>query len=113
MTHSKEDAHDLMPARLAAHVPALYSQEENPDPTVWAVYFTPDFTWTWYVLEYSPVAPDGVERLCFGLVDGYDTELGYFCLDDLESVRGPLGLQIERDLSWKPRPLSQVKKELE
>src|SRR5260221_2241740 len=98
-----------MPAWLAAEVPALYSQEDVGDPTIRAKFFTPDSSWTWYVIEYSPVAPDGSERLCFGLVDGHEQEMGYFSLDELERVRGPLGLRIERDLWYTSQPLSAVR----
>jgi len=99
-----DNAHDLLPAWLAADVPALYSQEHTPDPVVRVKFFTPDSSWTWYVVEYS-----SADRLCFGLVDGFDCELGYFSVDELESVRGPLGLRVERDLWWKPVPLSAVR----
>ncbi len=34
----------------------------------------------------------------FGLVDGFERELGYFSLSELESVHGPYGVGIERDL---------------
>ncbi len=103
-TPQEDNAHDLMPPWLAAKLPALYSQERVADPLVQAKFFTPDSSWTWYVLEYSPT-----ERLCFGLVDGHELELGYFALAELESVRGPLGLHIERDLYFTPCPLSQVR----
>ena len=106
---ANDNAHILMPAWLAAEVPALYSQEGTEDPTIRTKFFTPDSSWTWYVLEYSAKAPDGAERLCFGLVDGHEKELGYFGLDDLSAVRGPMGLKIERDLYWTPCPLSQVR----
>jgi hypothetical protein len=107
-TPQADNAHDLMPSWLAADVPALYSQEGIADPLVRVKLFTPDSSWTWYVIEYSAVAPDGTPRLCFGLVDGHEQELGYFSVDELESVTGPLGLHIERDLYWSPCPLSQV-----
>lgn len=97
-------AHELMPAEIAATVPALYSQERVKDPTVHVKFFTPDSSWTWYVTEYDPG-----DRLCFGLVDGFEQEMGYFSLDELESVHGPLGLKIERDLWFKPCPLSKVR----
>lgn len=103
-----DNAHDLMPAWLAATVPALYATEGTADPVVRCKFFTPDSSWTWYVLEYSAVAPDGAERLCFGLVDGHEKELGYFDLASLEGVRGPMGLKIERDLYFVPCPLSKV-----
>jgi hypothetical protein len=45
----------------------------------------------------------------FGLVDGFEQELGYFSLKELEDTRGPLGLLIERDMHFKPQPLSVVR----
>jgi hypothetical protein len=108
-TPEHDDAHNLVPEWLAAELPPLYSQENVADPIVRVKFFTPDSSWTWWVLEYSAVAPDGTPRLCFGLVDGFEQELGYFALDELEQVRGPLGLQIERDLWWQPVPLSEVR----
>ena len=38
-----------------------------------------------------------------------EKELGYFTLAELESVTGPGGLKIERDLYFKPQPLSKFK----
>jgi DUF2958 family protein len=42
------------------------------------------------------------------LGEGCD-ELGYASLRELESIRRPLGLGIERDLYLKPTPLSQIR----
>lgn len=47
-----------------------------------------------------------MRRLFFGLVIGHEPELGYFSVDELEQVRGRLGLPIERDLHFTPAPLS-------
>lgn len=55
-----------------------------------------------YVVEFGPV-----DRLCFGLVVGHEREFGYFSLDELENIRGPLGLQVERNLYFEPKPVSQ------
>ena len=99
------EAHNLMPEALRAQLPGLYATEKSPDPTVWAKYFTPDSSWTWYVTEFDPT-----DKLCFGFVVGLDQELGYFSLSELEEVRGPMGLRIERDLSFTPTPLTQVQK---
>ncbi len=96
----------LMTEELRKKIPKLYSQEKEKDPVVYAKYFTPDSSWTWYVLEF-----DGKDTF-FGHVDGFEPELGYFSLSELESVKGPLGLEIERDLHWEPKPLSEVKKEV-
>ena len=103
-TSEEEDAHVLMPAALAAEVPALYATENEKDALARIKYFTPDCSWTWFVVEYDPE-----QRLCFGVVVGHERELGYFSLDELESARGPLGLRVERDLHFEPAPVSQCR----
>lgn len=92
----------LLPDDIAATLPRLYATEKEQDPTVRVKFFTPDSNWTWYVTEYDPE-----QGLCFGFVIGLDTELGYFSLEELESVHGPRGLPIERDLYFTPCPLSR------
>ena len=99
-----DDAHDLIPAELAAAIPKLYAAEKVKDPTAYLRWFTPDSNWTWWVLEYDPD-----ERLAFGLVKGMESELGYISLDELLAARGPLGLRVERDLHFRPKPLSQCR----
>jgi Protein of unknown function (DUF2958) len=103
---------------LLKTLPALYSQEDNPDPMVVCKFFTPDAGWTWYAIEGSPVDANGycdtdeekVAFLFFGLVCGFDVELGYFLLSELETFRSPFGLPVERDLHFQPTRLSVVKK---
>ncbi len=93
----------LMTADLRTQLPQLYSQEEVDDPKAIAKYFTPDSNWTWYATEF-----DGKDTF-FGLVDGFEKELGYFSLAELESVRGAFGLPVERDLWFEPTPISELK----
>jgi len=98
-----EDAHDLMPPWLAATVPALFATEHEFDPVVYAKLFMPDAGWMWYITEYDPVGQRGV-----GFVRGQE-DLVWISLDDLATVRGPMGLAIERDVMWQPTPLSRVR----
>ncbi len=95
---------ELMTQELRQRLPEIRSTENTPDPTVQAKFFTPWTSWTWYATEF-----DG-DDIFFGLVDGLETELGYFSLKELESIEGPGGLRIERDLHFKPTPLSEVRK---
>ena len=95
-------AYQLMPEEIAKNVPKLYETEKTDDPIAHVKLFTPDSSWTWWIIEFDPE-----ERLCFGLVIGHERELGYFSLAELEEVRGPMGLPIERDLHWQPTPLSK------
>ena len=57
--------------------------------------FTPDAACTWLLTEIDPEDHD----ISFGLCDlGMGTpELGSVRISELESVRGPLGLPVERD----------------
>jgi hypothetical protein len=60
--------------------------------------FTPDGAATWLLAELDPQDPD----IAFGLCDlGFGCpELGSVRLSELQAVRGPLGLSVERDLHF-------------
>lgn len=89
-------------------LPVLYAQDKRGDEAVaYVKFFTPDSNWTWYVLEF-----DGEDSL-FGLVQGnYELELGYFSLQELQNVTGPMGLHVERDRYWAPKTLAQIKENI-
>src|SRR6185369_10300657 len=99
----------LLDEESRKRLPELYSNEKKGlDALAQVKFFTPDAGWTWYASEGSFVDEDRyfdadkpkVDFLFFGLVAGLEVELGYFSLSELESVRGPLGLLIERDLHY-------------
>ena len=84
-------------------LPPLYSGEDQGlDALAQVKFFTPDAQWTWYASEY-----DG-EDIFFGLVIELEIELGYFSLSELKSVKGPMGLLIERDLHFEPKSLKEL-----
>ena len=62
---------------------------------------------------YFDTDKEKVDFLFFGLVIGHEIELGYFSLAELEEVRGPLGLPIERDEWFQPKILGQLMEEHE
>jgi len=95
----------LLTAELAAQLPPLYRQEKVESPTVICKFFCPWSNWTWFVTEGEE--QEG-EFLFFGYVIGHDEEWGYFTLSELESVHGPGGLTIERDLYFAPGPFPNV-----
>lgn len=95
---------NLLTKELEKKLPALYSQDGNPEAKAVVKFFTPDSNWTWYASEYDPET-----RTFFGLVDGFKKELGYFTLDELESVRGGFGLPVERDRYFTPTKLKELK----
>ena len=90
----------LLTGDIRKRLPKLGETEEQDDPVVQVKFFTPDSSFTWFGIEF-----DG-EDLFYGLVDGHCQEFGYFSLSELESIRGPLGLPIERDLYFKSASVS-------
>jgi hypothetical protein len=103
ITRFPQEAMELLPGEIRAALPPLYHNEKQGLKAVAPVkFFTPDAGWTWYATEF-----DG-DDLFFGLVSGLEIELGYFALTELEGVRGPMGLPIDRDLYYDPQPLEQL-----
>ena len=74
----------------------FYSTDGNFVKEVLVKFFNPCGAGTWYVFEakYNKTTNDWE---FFGLVDLYEKELGYFTLKQLESIKLPFGLTIERD----------------
>jgi hypothetical protein len=95
----------LLTDELRQRLPPLYSQEAEAEPTVYAKFFMPGTGWTWYVTEGSE--QDG-DFLFFGFVVGFASEFGYFLLSELESVATPVGIPVERDLSFREGKLTDV-----
>ena len=107
----------LLTQEIRRKLPPLYAQDGMGVKAVaYVKYFAPSVQWTWYATEGQPVLDengnDEIDFQFFGLVDGHEKELGYFNLSELESVRGPMGLPIERDLYWKPRTLEEIAPEM-
>ena len=93
----------LINDEIIKKLPKLYEQDgKGLNAIAYIKFFTPDSNWSWYVTEF-----DGID-LFFGLVDGFEKELGYFSLSELENVRGPLGLKIEIDLYFEPTTLEEL-----
>jgi hypothetical protein len=94
----------LLTPEIRAQLPPLYANEHLGLQAIAPVkLFLPGSGWTWYASEF-----DG-EDLFFGLVAGFEIELGYFSLSELQEVRSPLGLPIERDLYYQPKTLGELK----
>lgn len=88
-------------------IPDLYETENTKmnDKIVYAKFFAPDSNWTWYLIELSKEDND----LAFGYVIGHENEFGYWSISELENVQGPLGLHIERDLTFQPTEFKNIR----
>ena len=94
----------LLTRDIKDRLPCLGSQDGKPPTEVRVVvkFFDPTGSWTWYVTEGEQRA-DG-EWEFFGLVRGFETELGYFTLSELghakDGLTGLQALPVERDLNF-------------
>ena len=102
----------LLTDEIKNKLPALYAQENEKDPMVYIKFFDPTGSWTWYAMEGEET--ENGDFLFFGYAIGFEAELGYFLLSQLETAKegltGIRALSIERDLYFTPCKLSEVKK---
>jgi len=98
---------ELIPQELKKKIPKLYETEGTKDPIVYVKLFIDG--WTWYITELSID-----DNLAFGYVISpfCSGELGYFSINELEELKGSLGIGIESDLYFTPTQLSDIKKAL-
>ncbi len=94
----------LLTKEIEKRFEKIGSQEEVSDPIVVAKFFDPTGSWTWFATEYDPA-----DKTFFGMVHGFEKELGRFSLEELESVVGRFGLGIERDINFQEKKLSEIK----
>ena len=116
VTNDKIRGMKLLPKEIREQLPPLYSQDgKGGKAVVYTKYFTPSSNWTWLCTEGEPILSESgaeVDFKFFGLVFGHEREFGYFLLSELEEVRGPMGLPIERDLYFKPKTLEEIEPEM-
>lgn len=95
----------LLTKELEGIFPPLYANEsKKPEEVpIIAKFFCPWNHWTWYATEYDPET-----KIFFGYVRGDFNEFGNFSLEELQSVKGPFHLTIERDLHFNEYTLADV-----
>jgi hypothetical protein len=92
----------LMTKAIEKRVPPLNSEKELKPI---AKFFNPVGAATWIMCEYDPET-----KTAFGWCKMFHGcgEYGYFSLDELASVRLPLGLKIERDLYFNYKTMDEA-----
>lgn len=95
----------LMTKEIENKIPKLYAQDGKGDDAIaYVKYFDILGSWSWYATEYDPQ-----DKIFFGLVDGFEVELGYFSLAEFESM----GFRIERDMYFKPKTLKEIRSQID
>ena len=106
--------HLLLPKEIEKKMPKLYAREAVDDPKVVVKFFSPYSDWTWYAYE-GERTEEGDFRF-FGLVQGFEEELGYFMLSELETAEvklfGVAVPAVERDCYFTEAPISNFRKKV-
>ena len=109
--HSGLRRHKLMTKELGDTIPVLYANDKVEDydsVLALAKLFSPYNGWRWFITEW-----DSETGECFGLVQGFETELGCFSLDELAEATVFGGVPaVERDLYWKRKTLGEIRRGL-
>ncbi len=80
-----------------------YEKQGDMKQDVVAKFFNPCGSGTWYLMNKDP--NDGY---CWGIVNMHAVEVGSFDINELQNLKLPFGLGIERDLSFKPQPANEI-----
>lgn len=99
---------ELLPIEIQKQLPQLYSQDDVVDPICHLKIFTPDSSFTWFITEGTK--QKNGDWMLFAKVVSHicpDGELGYVLLSELETIKGSMGLPVERDLYWNEKPISE------
>jgi len=94
----------LLTKELLKKLPNIGDNEKNNKEHIAHVKLFGGSCFSWFISEYDPIT-----KMCFGLVEGLETELGYFSLTELESIKfPPFGLSIERDRLFDSTPIKEL-----
>ena len=95
---------ELLTKELRKKFPKLgdTGNKKPEDIKVVAKFFWPWSNWAWYATEFDN------KDTFFGYVKGFEDELGYFSLSELQAIKGPFGLTTERDLYFGDHTLAEV-----
>ncbi len=89
---------ELLTKDLSEQAQQQYPLGSDMDQLIVAKFFDPQGSWSWYLMNQDPEDPDYL----WGIVDGFEVEMGSFSLGELQHFRGRFGLGIECDLNFKP-----------
>ena len=96
----------LLTKELEKRFAEVGCQKDVIDPLVIARFFNPAGAAVWYATEYDPE-----KKVFFGYVSifgDYDDEWDIFSISKLDECKHRFGVDIERDLDFRERPISAV-----
>ena len=94
----------LMNKDIIKQAQKQYCLGSDMDQLIIAKFFDPTGSWSWYLMNQDPEDPDYL----WGIVNGFEVEMGSFSLSELSEYRGKLGLGIERDTGFRPMAANEL-----
>ena len=93
----------LMTKAIQEQAEKQYDEGSDMEQKVVAKYFDPMGSWKWFLMNKKKD-----DSYCWGIVKGHEVEMGSFSIDELENIKLPFGLGIERDTMFKPMKAKDV-----
>ncbi|MBA7528388.1 hypothetical protein ES705_20571 [subsurface metagenome] len=101
----------LLTKEIRSKMPPMGSTDGKLDAEVVVKFFSPYSGWTWWAFEGESIKNEEGEEIDFhfyGLVKGFETELGTWSLSEMEGAkRGALPL-VERDMYYSPETKEEL-----
>lgn len=94
----------LMTKEIERKAQKQFSLGSDMSQLVVAKFFDPCGSWTWYLMNQDP----NDSNYLWGIVKGTYVEAGSFSLSELSNHKGKLGVGIERDLYFDPKPAKEI-----
>lgn len=105
--NERKRKHLLLPDDVRAQLPKLYKQERLGDEAIAYLRLDSSHGWSWFVTEF-----DGIDRM-FGLVRGYELELGFFSLSEIATpIDRWENPAVTRNQHFTPMTLAQAREVL-
>ena len=99
---------ELLTKEIKEQLQKQYAMGSDMEQMVVAKLFDPCGSFSWYLLNQDP----NDTTYLWGIVKGFEVEMGSIYLPELEEFKGRLGIGIERDLSFNPMPAKELWKAL-
>ena len=93
----------LLTKEITEKATKQYDEGSDMDQMVVAKFFNPIGNGTWYLMKM-----DKDEDYCWGIVDMFAVEMGSFSMRELQGIKLPLNMGIERDKYFEPIKASEL-----
>ncbi len=103
---TKRNKMELLTQDDKKQLPRFETTQGSLDPIVHVLFQMPMLDWTWYVIECNG------KNEVFALEERERAKWGFYNLEELQELRGPFGLRVQRAQRYRSMPLSKARHEV-